>query len=78
MSRQITVRLPDELVEFIDGAVDRGHAGSRAAAVAQAIEWERRREIAAQDAAILANSDQGAEFTELAEYAANTALDDLD
>lgn len=78
MSKQVTVRLPDELVEFIDRAVERGEASSRAAAVAHAIEWERRREIATRDAAILASKANDDEFDDLAEYAANTPMDDLD
>jgi Arc/MetJ-type ribon-helix-helix transcriptional regulator len=36
MSTQIAVRLPDELVDYIDGLVGAG-AGSRAAVVARAL-----------------------------------------
>lgn len=78
MSKQIAVRLPDELVEFLDHAVERGQASSRAAAVTQAVEWERRREIAARDAEILAGTKDDSDLDELAEFAATVPLDDLD
>lgn len=78
MSKQIAVRLPDELVEFIDKLIEHGHAGSRAAVVAHAVDQERRRGIAARDAAILAKVEPDSEFNQLAEFAARTPLDDLD
>ncbi|MGH3829582.1 MAG: YlcI/YnfO family protein [Pseudonocardiaceae bacterium] len=78
MSKQITVRLPDDIVEFIDQLVAHGQASSRAVVVARAVERERRREIAARDTAILAQSGGDPELDSLAEYAARTALDDLD
>ena len=78
MSKQIAVRLPDDIVEFIDRLVQRGAASSRAAVVARALERERRREIAARDAAILAKAGEDADLDNLAEYAARTPLDDLD
>jgi Arc/MetJ-type ribon-helix-helix transcriptional regulator len=49
MSKQIAVRLPDELVEFVDELVGAGTEPSRAAVVARALERERRRAIAARD-----------------------------
>jgi Arc/MetJ-type ribon-helix-helix transcriptional regulator len=70
MSRQIAVRLPDELVEFVDEVVDSGADPSRAAVVARALERERRRVIAARDAAILARTGPDPELAGLAEYAA--------
>ncbi|MEA2311070.1 MAG: hypothetical protein QOE28_1038, partial [Solirubrobacteraceae bacterium] len=54
MSKQIAVRLPDDLVAFVDGVVDSGAERSRAAVVTRALERERRRAIAERDAAILA------------------------
>jgi len=48
MSKQIAVRLPDDLVDFIDQLIDRGDATSRAVVVARAVAKERRREIAAR------------------------------
>jgi Arc/MetJ-type ribon-helix-helix transcriptional regulator len=78
MTKQIAVRLPDDLVEFIDELVDQGGATSRAAVVARAIDRERRRAVAARDAAILADAGSDADLDELAEFAARIPLDDLD
>lgn len=77
MSTQIAVRLPDDLVAFIDEIVERGHASSRAAVVAHAVEHERRQAIAARDAAILAKAGPDADLDNLAEFAARTPMDDL-
>ncbi len=76
MSTQIAVRLSEELVQFIDQLVSDGRAPSRAAVVSQALQRERRRQIAARDAAILAA--EADDLDELAEYAARTPLDDFD
>ncbi|HET8587961.1 MAG TPA: YlcI/YnfO family protein, partial [Candidatus Limnocylindria bacterium] len=54
MSKQIAVRLADDLVEFVDDVVGSGKERSRAAVVARALERERRRMVAARDAEILA------------------------
>ena len=75
---EITVRLPGELVEFIDRLVSEGRATSRVA-VTQALQRERRRHIAARDATILASAggeEQG--LNSLAEHSVQLALDDLD
>lgn len=53
MSTQIAVRLPDEMVAFLDRAVADGRAPSRAALVASAVEREMRRLLAEQDADLL-------------------------
>ncbi|MCA1671053.1 MAG: antitoxin [Actinobacteria bacterium] len=78
MSKQIAVRLPDDIVDFIDQLVNNGQASSRAVVVARAIDRERRRVIAARDAAILARLGTDADLDSLAAYAARTPLDDLD
>jgi Arc/MetJ-type ribon-helix-helix transcriptional regulator len=78
MSTQIAVRLPEELVDFIDRLVAEGRAPSRAAVVSAAIQRERRRELAARDAAILAAAGKDDDLDALAEHAARTPLDDLD
>ena len=70
MSRQIAVRLPDELVEFVDGVVESGAGRSRAAVVTQALERERRRVVAERDAEILARTGPDLELAGLAEHAA--------
>jgi Arc/MetJ-type ribon-helix-helix transcriptional regulator len=46
MSKQIAVRLPDDLVEFVDPMVSTGRQRSRAAVVTRALERERRRAMA--------------------------------
>ena len=78
VSTQIAVRLPEELVEFIDRLVSDGRASSRAAVVSRALQRERRRELAARDAAILAAAAADDDLDALAEHAARTPLDDLD
>jgi Arc/MetJ-type ribon-helix-helix transcriptional regulator len=70
MSKQIAVRLADELVEFVDGQVVAGRGRSRAAVVAKALERERRRVAAEHDAAILAASGPDDDLTELAAHVA--------
>jgi Arc/MetJ-type ribon-helix-helix transcriptional regulator len=75
MSKQITVRLADELVEFVDAIVDSGTERSRAAVVTRALEHERRRMVAARDAEILAASGPDPELAGLAEHAAGSPID---
>lgn len=53
MTVQIAVRLPDDMVKFLDGVVASGRAPSRAAVVASAVEREMRRVLAERDAEIL-------------------------
>ncbi len=74
MSKQITVRLPDDMVDFIDHMVAEERGGSRAAIVSKAIERERRRERAVRDARILADSS-GDELDGLSQYAAVLPID---
>lgn len=69
MSKQIAVRLPDELVVFVDDIVDSGRERSRAAVVTMALERERRRTAAARDAEILARAGSDPELVGLAEHA---------
>ena len=71
MSKQIAVRRPDELVDFVDHRVDSGAGSSRAAIVTRALERERRRVIAARDAEILAQSGPDPDLAGLAEYASS-------
>ncbi len=75
MSRQIAVRLPDDIVEFVDALVREGKADSRAIVVRRALERERRRAIALQDAAILARSGADAEMDSLAQHVSGAPLD---
>lgn len=75
MTKQIAVRLPDDIVEFIDRLVGEGVESSRAAVVSKAIEHERRRERAVRDVQILTNSVTSDDLDELAKYAAGVQLD---
>jgi Arc/MetJ-type ribon-helix-helix transcriptional regulator len=75
MSKQIAVRLPDDLVEFVDELVDSGQQGSRAAVVTRALERERRRLVAMRDAEILATAGPDPELESLARYAAGVRVD---
>ena len=69
MSKQIAVRLSDELVDFVDEVVGSGAERSRAAVVTRALERERRRAIAARDAEILARRGPDPALAGLAEHA---------
>jgi Arc/MetJ-type ribon-helix-helix transcriptional regulator len=71
MSKQIAVRLPEELVDFVDEVVDSGTQPSRAAVVTRALERERRRATATRDAEILARTGQDPILAGLAEHAAS-------
>ena len=75
MSKQIAVRLADDLVEFVDEIVGTGRERSRAAVVTRALERERRRVIAARDAEILARTGPDPELAGLAEHGAGSPLD---
>lgn len=75
MSKQIAVRLSDELVDFVDTIVHNGDGRSRAAVVTRALERERRRMTAAGDAKILAESGPDANLTALADHTAGIPID---
>jgi len=76
VSTQIAIRLPDEIVAFIDGEVRGQHARSRAAVVLRALERERRRRLADSDAEILAASRSArSDVDALADRSARTVLD---
>jgi Arc/MetJ-type ribon-helix-helix transcriptional regulator len=65
MSTQIALRLPDEMVAFLDRVVATGKAPSRAALVAAAVEREMRRQAADQDAQILGHQGSADDLDEL-------------
>jgi Arc/MetJ-type ribon-helix-helix transcriptional regulator len=78
MSKQIAVRLPEDLVEYVDGQVRSGAVTSRADAVAQALARERRRTRAAQDLAILLaerDVEDPDRLDDLAEFARTVPID---
>lgn len=68
MPKQIAVRLPDPLIEFIDEEVGSGKAPSRAAVVKRALERERRRAMAERDAEILAEAGPDADLEDFVAY----------
>jgi Arc/MetJ-type ribon-helix-helix transcriptional regulator len=76
MSTQIAVRLPDDIVAFIDDEVRGQHARSRAAVVVRALERDRRRRLAERDAEILvASLSASGDVDALARHSARTVLD---
>jgi Arc/MetJ-type ribon-helix-helix transcriptional regulator len=76
MSKQIAVRLTDELVAFVDDVVHSGQEPSRAAVVTRALQRERRRMIAVRDAEILSQKGTDPELDELAAHTAQLAIDE--
>ena len=75
MSTQIAVRLPDETVAFLDRLVAEKKAASRAEIIARALERERRREMAARDAEILAQSGEDPDLAGLIRYMTGHPVD---
>ena len=74
MTTQIAVRLPDEMVAFLDRAVAAGKASSRAALVAAAVEREMRRQAAVQDAQVLRQQGAADDLDELVQWS-STRID---
>lgn len=75
MTKQIAVRLPDDLVAFVDEVVESGAERSRAAVVSRALSRERRRAIAARDAEILSRTGPDPGLRGLAEHVARLPSD---
>ncbi len=77
MTVQIAIRLPDDMVAFLDRSVAAGKAPSRAALVARAVEREMRRQVAEQDAAILRERGTSDDLDELVAWSvAHATLED--
>ncbi len=74
MSKQIAVRIPEDMVAFVDELVSRGAAPSRAAVVTRALERERRRALAARDVAILAGAVDDSDLRDLATFVSGLPL----
>ena len=68
MSTQIAVRLPDDLVAYVDSLVAEG-AGSRARVVARALTLHRQQLRGEQDARILEESGDYDDFDDLVGHA---------
>jgi len=71
MSTQIAVRLPEEMVAFLDKAVADGKATSRAALVSAAVEREMRRQAAETDASILRKAGAADDLDSLVKWTTN-------
>ena len=70
MSKQITVRLSDDVAVFIDNLVDGGSVSSRAAALDKVVRREMRRVRAMEDALIYARTGEDAELAGFTQAAA--------
>jgi Arc/MetJ-type ribon-helix-helix transcriptional regulator len=77
MSTQITARLPDDLVAFMDELVAKEQATSRADVIARALTDERRRLRVQRDVEILTTTADD-DFESLPDAAHRTSMDDLD
>lgn len=73
VSTQIAVRLPDEMVAFLDRSVATGKVSSRAALVVSAVEREMRRLTAEQDAQILRTHGPADDLDDLVTWTATHA-----
>jgi Arc/MetJ-type ribon-helix-helix transcriptional regulator len=71
MSTQIAVRLPDDMVAFLDKEVVEGRATSRASIVELALEREMRRQTALRDADVLRALMGVDDLAELASWGAD-------
>ncbi|REE04316.1 antitoxin [Citricoccus muralis] len=67
MTTQMTLRIPDDLAEFIDQLSTAG-AGSRATVVTQAVAWYRQRLQGEADARILEERGDYDDFDGLAAH----------
>lgn len=77
MTIQIAVRLPAEVVAFLDRSVADGEAPSRAALVTAALEREMRRQAAEHDAATLRDVGSEDDLDGLVAWSArNVSMDD--
>lgn len=74
MTKQIAVRLPAELVDFVDDVVAGGGAKSRAALVARALTREQRRLAAERDVDILLRKGDDDDLAALAKHLAHRPL----
>lgn len=72
MTTRITVRLPDDLVAYMDTLVADGLHPSRAAIVARALERERRHQTPMEDARIYAASPEDEDLAAFTGHASAT------
>jgi Arc/MetJ-type ribon-helix-helix transcriptional regulator len=78
MSKQIALRLPDELVDFLDEVIASGRFESRAAIVTRELRRFQRRLIAERDAEIYRTQGDDPELLAIAEFISKhpVSLDD--
>lgn len=76
MTTQIAVRLPDEMVRFLDRSVASGKAASRAALVAAALKREMRIQAAQQDVQTLKKKGTVDDLDELVAWSVDHATRD--
>lgn len=74
MSTQIAVRLPDEMVAFLDRCVASGKAASRAALVTSALEREMRLQAAQRDAHVLTEVGAADDLDDLVSWSGANAV----
>jgi Arc/MetJ-type ribon-helix-helix transcriptional regulator len=74
MSKQIAVRLPDDLVDFMDALVAGGEETSRASIVARALKRERRRLGTLRDIEILKRSEPDEDMDAMVAYLAHRPI----
>ena len=77
MSKQIAVRLPDDLVDFLDELVASGDEASRASIVTRALKREKRRLGMLMDVEILKRLGEDPELIQFAGYSSRN-LPELD
>ncbi|WP_151526835.1 hypothetical protein [Serinicoccus kebangsaanensis] len=73
MTIQIAVRLPEDVVRFLDLSVASGRAASRAALVTRALEREMRRQAALRDVEVLTEHGPGDDLDELVSWSVSHA-----
>jgi Arc/MetJ-type ribon-helix-helix transcriptional regulator len=78
MTTQIAVRLPDEIVAFLDAQVASGAAKSRADFIWHAIKREQRRVAAARDAATYSREGEDPGLETFAKHVAHLPNPELD
>ena len=78
MNRQITVRLPDDQVDFLDAEVSAGHAVSRAAAIVHALRREQQRRRTECDLETVLAARDDPELTALQDWVGHRTYPDLD
>ena len=74
MSKQIAVRLPDDLVDFMDNLVIEGQETSRASIVARALKRERRRLGTLRDIEILKRTEPDEDMDAMVAYLAQRPI----